>query len=415
MNLDINSNIGGMNIYHEGNHADFGNPHNQYISKNNLINIPITKDIKNKYYKFAKIDITSDDTVVFLNFDFINANNNQIEEIKTASISCKINSSGKISTATRSVRLQEIESTNFNTNNIFAIVTQNNTTNYTVELWFEQFIDYKSYRVQVTKEFTNKNADGVNIEYYNDMEHVSTLSTGTIINIDRKIERMLFEVSAQTVANTGCKLFEIRLNKNNASKSCVFEILSSLTDAEPLYIRAIAKARCNTLNDNGTGTSASVTILDTSSTTGKTHLKIITHKADSEGVIVGVYLYFDYLRSNETYNFNINSQTISENHWSIISQIVVPNQFTWNTLPSGYSWNVTSKTVAYFGQDCAISRRNTSELGTNNDFIIGTGRFGGSYLRLGEFYLWFDASNRLRCKPSIPFSDTDGVVVGSQA
>lgn len=413
MNLDINSNVAGMEILHEGNHSNFGNPHNQYVSKNDFIKIPTTLDLNYSYYKFAKIDISSDDTVVFLNFNIINANNNSIEEVKMANITCKINSSGAITSATRSVRLKEISSTNFDTNNIFVIVTQSTSTNYTVELWFKQISTYKDYRLQIITDYNSKNKSGVSVDYYSDGSHVQTYSTGTIVNIEKKIERMLYQIPAQATANTYCKLFDIKLFKNYTSKSCIFEIITSYSDEEPFYIRALAKIKCGDLANTSVGTVGNITILDNTKPAGRANLVAKITKADTEGVTLSVYLTSTYVRANENFDFNITNQSVEENLWSIKSQIVVPTTFAWISDVTGTSCTITSKTVSYFGEDCSITRKAPYTLGTTSTLVVGTtGKFGASYLVLGTYYLWIDANEKLRIKNGVPYSDTDGAIVG---
>jgi hypothetical protein len=49
------------------------------------------------------------------------------------------------------------------------------------------------------------------------------------------------------------------------------------------------------------------------------------------------------------------------------------------------------------------------------DTIIGNGGWDGRRLRLGVYFLWVDASGRLRIKDSTPTSDTDGTIVGTQS
>ena len=47
--------------------------------------------------------------------------------------------------------------------------------------------------------------------------------------------------------------------------------------------------------------------------------------------------------------------------------------------------------------------------------MVGNGTWNTGPMRLGSNYLWIDSSGRLRIKNSVPTSDTDGTVVGTQA
>jgi hypothetical protein len=50
------------------------------------------------------------------------------------------------------------------------------------------------------------------------------------------------------------------------------------------------------------------------------------------------------------------------------------------------------------------------------DQIVANSSTYNSYpLRLGGYYLWIDASGRLRIKNGVPTSDTDGTIVGTQS
>jgi len=46
---------------------------------------------------------------------------------------------------------------------------------------------------------------------------------------------------------------------------------------------------------------------------------------------------------------------------------------------------------------------------------IGDGAWNGIPLRLGAYYLWVDSTGDLRIKSSVPTSDTDGTIVGTQS
>jgi hypothetical protein len=59
--------------------------------------------------------------------------------------------------------------------------------------------------------------------------------------------------------------------------------------------------------------------------------------------------------------------------------------------------------------DANLYRLAANTLKTDSDFAIG------GKLRLGNYYLWVDATGLLRIKPSRPSSDTDGTVVGAQS
>jgi hypothetical protein len=55
--------------------------------------------------------------------------------------------------------------------------------------------------------------------------------------------------------------------------------------------------------------------------------------------------------------------------------------------------------------------------GTDNDTHLraGIGNWNGGHLAMGGYRLWVDAAGRLRIKPGVPTSDTDGTVVGVQS
>lgn len=52
---------------------------------------------------------------------------------------------------------------------------------------------------------------------------------------------------------------------------------------------------------------------------------------------------------------------------------------------------------------------------SGSNFTIDGGTFNTGHLQLGNYHLWVDVSGRLRIKNGAPTSDTDGVVVGTQA
>lgn len=63
--LPIDTRIGECLAYHEGNHRDNGNPHNQYISKFATLRIPSVKEDVGNWYKIAKIEYIPNNNVEF--------------------------------------------------------------------------------------------------------------------------------------------------------------------------------------------------------------------------------------------------------------------------------------------------------------------------------------------------------------
>lgn len=83
---------------------------------------------------------------------------------------------------------------------------------------------------------------------------------------------------------------------------------------------------------------------------------------------------------------------------------------------------VQSADLAYYGPVSNVSMNAngsyTVRMASGN-FVIGNGSnnstWNAAHLVMGAFHLWVDGSNRLRIKNGAPASDTDGLVVGTQA
>ncbi len=73
------------------------------------------------------------------------------------------------------------------------------------------------------------------------------------------------------------------------------------------------------------------------------------------------------------------------------------------------------KTVQTVGRNTVRVPGSLNDAVAGNGIGISSGAWNGQHLQMGLNHLWIDASNRLRIKVGVPTSDTDGVVVGTQA
>lgn len=76
-------------------------------------------------------------------------------------------------------------------------------------------------------------------------------------------------------------------------------------------------------------------------------------------------------------------------------------------LANSYAWIQSTKTT--------VSYMPLLLNPNGGDVQISTGTYNGGRIRMGGYYLWVDASGRLRIKSGAPATDTDGVAVGTQA
>ena len=414
MNIDVDARAGGMKVFNEGNHAGQDNPHPQYVNTKILYAIPPITDLTKLYNHFCTIKLLASDRYAFVNFAIYNLNNVTSDEIEYANVAVRVNCSGSLSAGTKNVTVKVLSYANFDLKNIIAVVTQNDSNGYEVQLYLRQWETYKGYRIQPITEYSGQPYLTVRIDFLDNSAAELALPSGTQVLPSRlfdELRKMVYTVPAQN-GGIYVKLCDIDLLTNTASKTLKLNITSSNSGDMPFSATAIFKTKILNLSAGGTTVTSSITVLDTTDAASRSSFIAVITQNDATKVTVSLYL--TTVRTNEIYYFNITEETLDEINTE--SNIVIPNTFVWAAaLPTGTQVLAQGRKTLFLGPDCSITRDSSYNLTTPNGLKVGsTGLFGSTYFQIGTYYLWVDASGRLKMKNGIPSSDGDGTIVGSQ-
>lgn len=412
-NISTDAKAGGLLVLNQGNHSDQGNPHSQYVSKQDLIDIALVTNLDNAYVKFCTISIVDRDTSAYLRFAVYNSNH-YLQDIIYGAFIVKIQVAGDLASGQKTIQIAATESEGIDPRNIIAVIRENSATAYTIELYVKHWATYTTLRVQpLLQRLTYNNDTGypakyrASVVYDSNQPALNALPDGTQViprNHFHIADDMRYSIPTQPSANNNVKLFDIVLGANG-NKSAIVELTSADAGDTGYYFRALVRVKCNWPASGGTSVYPKILILDSNESFFKTHLFGIITQNDENGVKIGIFLTTPRI---ERYEFVIRSENVD-----VKGAIVVPNTFEWQSeLPSGPAVAAEGQRFLYLGTGAFLKGITNNVTLSGASLNIG-GNWNGDHLIMGVYHIWVGGDGKMRIKNSAPTSDGDGTIIGA--
>lgn len=223
--LPVDSTMGGIKV---ANTALLKNPLDLdfgFINKKYGYELNV-KDGSDIYSKVCSIDMSGNDNVGFTRFRIVRVDNSQAYDISFIDVSVKATIQGDKDTGDKSVYTYVSDSKRLYLDNIKTVITKDNATGYTIEVYFKH--NYAEYSLLVMPMIERVNLKkSVNLKFYNLETNLDALPSGTEVDTTGGA----FDFKTMYLKwNSGNNNFDLQDSNNNNIAS-----ISNTDDNVPLY------------------------------------------------------------------------------------------------------------------------------------------------------------------------------------